>query len=502
MKKLYGLLALVINDIATFFLMWQFYYFETTNISIKRTILIVVFLLLVLINIRVIIALSKKIKGGLDPNKKERALKRIRKKIYSTNILLSISALLLVFCNYLYFLANQTLSTITLNMEPTELKIYIITSANSTIETLEDPDLITIGFDRAKDQYQSLFENFLEDQYDKYAYIDYQPLFQDYHALKDFLFQKEVDALFVCEDTYNALKKLSTSFEDDIRILESKSVKTSVASKPVNVTKDAFNVLILGVDIREDEGDIHTNTRTDTIMIASFNPKTMQASLISIPRDTYTPLSYNNQYDKLTHAALYGVGCTIETIEDLLDIDINYYAKFNFKALVGLVDAIGGIEVDVKFSFTESNSDDVPNSIAVNEGLQILNGEQALAYARHRNTQNDHVRNNSQQEVLQAILSKLTSFDTLTKVNELLKVLNTNMTTNFGREEIMDLVTITPKLGELKMETYVIEGEDYETYVTKYDENLWITDLSETSIQKAQHQIESVHTGGEVNDFD
>ena len=99
----------------------------------------------------------------------------------------------------------------------------------------------------------------------------------------------------------------------------------------MKVSKEAFNVLILGVDIREDEGDIHSNTRADTIMVASFDPKTMKASLVSIPRDTYTPLSYNNQEDKLTHAGSYGVGCMIETVENLLDIQINYYAKFNFK---------------------------------------------------------------------------------------------------------------------------------------------------------------------------
>ena len=188
---------------------------------------------------------------------------------------------------------------------------------------------------------------------------------------------------------------------------------------------------------------------------------------------------------------------SIDTIENLLDIDINYYAKFNFQALIGLVDALGGIEIDVKFSFTESNSQDIPYSIQVEEGLQTLNGEEALAYARHRSTQNDHVRNNSQQEVLKAILRKLVSFDSITKVNELLNVLKTNMSTNFGRNEILDLLTIVPRLAELEISAGSIEGNDYQTYVPKYDEDLWVTELKEESLSNTKNQIQAIHKGGE-----
>lgn len=497
MKKLYGLIVLLITDLATFFLLWQFYYYESISTIIKLAVIIVSIILLILLNIKSFMTLSKKVKATLPQEKKAKALKRIRKKKRLTNILLTLLCLCLGIGNYLYHIANQTISTITLSLEPESLDVYLITSAESQIESATDEDLIYIGFDSNQSQYLSLLEGVLIDNYDKYAYVDYQPFEEDFQQLKEDLLSGELHALMLDKESYDLICESDSSFKDQCRILETYTVATGISAKRVDVSKEAFNVLILGVDIRESEGDIHTNTRTDTIMIASFNPKTMQASLVSIPRDTYIPLSYNGQYDKLTHAALYGVGCTIETIEDLLDIEINYYAKFNFKALVGLVDALGGIDVDVKFSFTESNSDDVPNAISVSEGYQTLNGEEALAYARHRNTQNDHVRNNSQQEVLKAILNKMVSFDTITKVNELLNVLNTNMTTNFGREEIMSLVGIAPKLGELSMTTSVIEGEDYETYVEKYDEYLWITELDDDSLEAAKAQIQTILSGGD-----
>ena len=489
MKKLFGPIVLLINIGLTFFLLWQFYVHETYSFPIKLLVILGSILLLAIISIKSLMILTKKVNRHLNPERKSEVLKKIRKQKRVTTIFLLVMTLALGVGNFVYHIANQAIETITLNLEPTSLKLYLITTQDSDIKTAQDERLIYIGFDKSAEQYQSLYEDVLTEQYDKYAYIDYQPTIDYIPEIVDQLLDNELHALLVSEQTLEAIYHYNSSFENKMNILDSYTIKTSVAPKTVKVAKQAFNVLILGVDIRESEGDIHTNTRADTIMIASFDPKTMKASLISIPRDTYTPLSYNNQEDKLTHAGSYGVGCMIETVENLLDIDINYYAKFNFKALVGLVDALGGIEVDVPFSFSESNSDDIPNTVHVTEGLQILDGEKALAYARHRNTQNDHVRNNSQQEVLKAILNKMVAFDTVTKINDLLDVLNANMSTNLGRQELLDLITLVPKLGELNMSTMVIEGEDYETYVPKYDEYLWITTLDETSLESAKQLI-------------
>ena len=496
MKHIYGLLVLFISDIATFLLMWQILLNEANSI-IKYLILIVILLILMIINVKSILNLTTKVKKGLDEQTKQKALKKVVKKKFTTNILLTFFALLLVLGNYVYYLANQTLSSITLALEPTEFQTYIIVRSDSDIQDMNDSSLIHIGFNQSHEQYRSLYEDTLNNHYEKTAYVHYQPFYGDYHHLKQKLFNNELQALCISEETYNLYKQENKNFDDSIRILATHTIQTSVKGKAVNVSKEAFNVLILGVDIREGEGDIHSATRADTIMLASFNPKTMKASLISIPRDSYVPLSYNNEYDKLTHAGSYGVTCLIDTIENLLDIDINYYAKFNFQALIGLVDALGGIEIDVKFSFTESNSQDIPYSIQVEEGLQTLNGEEALAYARHRSTQNDHVRNNSQQEVLKAILRKLVSFDSITKVNELLNVLKTNMSTNFGRNEILDLLTIVPRLAELEISSGSIEGNDYQTYVPKYDEDLWVTELKEESLSNTKNQIQAIHKGGE-----
>ena len=496
MKHSYGLAVLFISNLATFLLMWQVLMNEQ-NSMIKYLVLAAILLTLIIIDFKTLLTLTTKVKKGLSSEKKQSALKKVKKKKYTANVLLTIFLIFVMGANYFYYLANQTISTITLSLEPSEFKTYFIVPKDSEIQDVNDESLIYIGFDCSQEQYRSLFEDVLDENYDKIAYIHYQPYFEDATTLKQKLFDNEIHAMYISESTLDLYKQENENFENSIRVLATHTIYTSVKAKKVNVSKDAFNVLILGVDIREGEGDIHRATRADTIMLASFNPKTMKASLISIPRDSYLPLSYNNEYDKLTHAGSYGVSCLIDTIENCLDIKINYYAKFNFQALVGLVDALGGVDVDVKFSFTESDSSDRENAISVSQGYQTLNGEQALAYARHRKTQNDHVRNNSQQEVLKAILNKLVSFDSVTKVNGLLKVLNANMTTNFGRDEILDLITIVPRLTDLEISSTIIEGNDYLTYVPKYDENLWVTELDETSLQNTKDLIEKIHKGGE-----
>ena len=496
MKHFYGLLVLIISTLLSFFLIGQIYLNEANSI-IKYLIILLIFLLIIIIDLRSLMTLTKKIKKGLPDEKRVSALKRLKKKKRMTSILLTLLSCLLVFSNYIYYIANKTISSVTLTLEPTEFESYMIVLKDSPIQDIYDSSLTYIGFDHTQSHSQSLFEDVLIENYDKYAYVDYQPFFYNLNELKEKLNNNEIHALYLSEESLNQLSQSDPNFTDSIRVLSKHTIYTSYKAKPVKVNKEAFNVLILGVDIRESEGDIHTNTRADTIMIASFNPNTMKAQLLSIPRDSLVPLSYNNQNDKLTHASLYGVDCMIETVEDLLDININYYAKFNFKALVGLVDALGGIDVDVKFSFSESNSDDIPNTIHVSQGYQTLNGEQALAYARHRSTQNDHVRNNSQQEVLKAILSKIASFDSVTKINDLLNVLNTNMSTNYGRKEILSTLTLLPKLTDLQINSAIIEGEDVLTYVPKYDEDLWITLLDEQSIELNKNAIQDILKGVE-----
>lgn len=495
MKKIYGLLILALLNISILLLVGQFFIYETLSLSVKIILGVLVGLLIILLDYKVFKLLHTRIKSSLPEIKKQKKLASLKRKKHIVNLLLSILTILSGLGNYYYFKTNQMLQTITFVMEPEELTYQVYVTKDSGISSISDEAILSIGFEQAEQEKgYSLLASTLEHQYQRINYQDFLPEFvSPRNDLYEKLKTDELDAIILSEEAKESLLVTYPNFLKETRMIQEIIIPTGVKSQPVDVSKECFNVLIMGVDIREDEGDIYTPTRTDTLMVVTFNPSTMQANLVSIPRDSYVEIAgTNGTYDKITHAGLDGIGCTIETVENLLDIEINYYAKFNFNALVNLVDTLGGIQVDVQYSFQEQDSNDVAGAINVTQGLQVLNGEQALAYARHRKTQNDHVRNESQQQVIKAILSKLASLETISKFDELMNVLANNMTTNFNREEIIALMGLIPKLNELQMTNSVLEGEDLETYVPLYDQYLWITQLDSEAIEEVTQKMKKI----------
>ncbi len=494
MKKIYGVIALLILNLACFFFIFQFFYFENTSWLIKGIVMIIVLVIDLGISLGSLKVLGRRYRRKTNV----RQIKRIQRKKLAVNIVLTLLCVVLCVGNYYYLAFNRTIAVITSNLaEPAVIHCYAYVKKDSSYQDLADPDLTLAGM--AKDERADIFTLYTEaisQDYQRTNNVDYMiRTIDNTNDLYQQLINDKVQVILIGDQALSILKSNYPQFEQNLRCIDSRQIKTAVDSVPVNVAKEPFTVLIMGVDVREYEGDIYTKTRTDTLMLATFNPHTMQLSLISIPRDSYVPLTCkDNAKDKITHAGTSGTSCTIETVEKLLGIEINYYAKFNFNALVDLVDAVGGVQVDVQYSFTEQNSQDVPDAISVQAGLQTLDGEEALAYARHRKTQNDHVRNAAQQQVLSALLQKLASPQIITRLDALMGIMQNNMTTNLNKNEIYSLAGLLPQLNSLSIDQYVLEGEDIETYVPLYDQNLWITQLDDESIQLAKAKIHSIMT--------
>lgn len=214
----------------------------------------------------------------------------------------------------------------------------------------------------------------------------------------------------------------------------------------------------MGVD-SEKENIKNSTFNGDALMLITFNPHTLSTTILSIPRDTYVPIACfsGKRKNKITHAAWYGEECMINTIEDLMDVDIDYYLKINFKGVVNLVNALGGIEVDVPFSFCEQNSDRKwgSNTVYVEKGLQNLNGEQVLALARNRHpnpsqcsskwtnyNSNDFIRGQNQQLIIKGLLNKAKTIRSLNTIYDLLDTISNSMETNMTTSEILSLYDI------------------------------------------------------------
>ena len=216
---------------------------------------------------------------------------------------------------------------------------------------------------------------------------------------------------------------------------------------------EPFTLLLLGMDSTVSDISRVTSFNADSLILITFNPKTYNATILSIPRDTYVPIAClnNNIESKITHSGWGGEKCVINTIESWMDIKIDYYAKVNFTALVKLVDEIGGIEVDVPYSFCEQNSQRQwgENTIYVKKGLQLLNGEQALALSRNRHPNptycssewtnyysDDIIRGENQQKVLNALINKLIKNIDLDKIYSIFDIIGKNVDTNMQINEI------------------------------------------------------------------
>ncbi len=290
------------------------------------------------------------------------------------------------------------------------------------------------------------------------------------------LFAKEVDAVALPSnyvELYGDEGILSARLENTKAVHTfSEIIKTTVETSGtgIDVTSEPFTVLLIGVD----EG------RSDALMVVSVNPVSLRVTVTSVPRDSYVPIACyaGNASDKINHARSRGRQCTIDTVEDLLDIEIDFFAETNFKGVVNVVDSLGGIVVDNPFEFVgqDSSSERGHKTVWVPAGDDVLlNGEQALAFARERKLYltGDFQRQANQQQVIEGILNRIVNMD---DVNQALAVLNAageNVSTNMSVDQLIDFFNLLMA----KMSRTSVQEEMaidlVQTSITGYNSSVW-----------------------------
>lgn len=317
--------------------------------------------------------------------------------------------------------------------------------------------------------------------------LTYVPI-SDVTKLKDKLYNKEVDAILISDIIKNKFEDEDEDFTSNTRILKTIEITKQIEdiTKRVSIKNTPFNVLISGIDTY---GDISQTSRNDVNIVATVNPNTNEILLTSIPRDYYVKLHGTEGYnDKLTHASYYGINMAVTTIEDILDIDINYYVKVNFTTVVDLVNEIGGVDVYADQAINKWK--DCP----IKEGYNHLNGNCALKFSRERYSyiDGDRHRGRNQQEVIKAIFTKLTSGSTiLTEYTNIINVLDGKFATNIDMNEVTDFIKY--ELNDLKDYTIINTqldgyGSMGPTYSYPY-QDLWIMIPYEDTITNAKNLI-------------
>ena len=285
------------------------------------------------------------------------------------------------------------------------------------------------------------------DQTDKIK--QYSNLKEAFEALQ----KGEIDMMSSSGLSDEALLKLDSNLKNNYKEVVTFEVEEKVEAVQKDITNTPFTILISGIDSRST--DITDISNSDSNILVSFNPNTGRVTTLSTPRDSYVQIQCGGfGYDKLTHAAAYGgTKCVKETLEKLYEVEVDYTIRINFVGVIEIVDALGGIEVDVPINkmnegvgeICEQDSHGRRNAYCWTEGeVNTFDGETALAFARNRYNQDggDLSRGQNQQIVIEAILKKATSVNNIDTINKLLTTISNHMSTNINTRDIISLYEI------------------------------------------------------------
>ena len=306
--------------------------------------------------------------------------------------------------------------------------------------------------------------------------------YDDYISMMSDLYDGVINALFVADSyvtMFNSYEKFQ-NIADETKVIYEEEKKLDNVDKVTYTTKDLtepFTILLMGVDATGDGLSKGASFNGDTLMLISFNPKTLSATVFSIPRDTYVPIACRgNKEAKINSSAYGGTSCVVKTIENLTTLKIDYYVKINFTGVVKLVDDLGSIEVDVPVNFCEQDSKRRfgEHEICLKKGVQQLNGEQALALARHRHSLplGDFQRVQHQQLVVESMFNKLKTIGDLDTFYKILSDATNNMDTNMTTPQILSLYKTFKRVLFDKENTTKLSIQ--KTYLTGYDLTLYL----------------------------
>lgn len=309
---------------------------------------------------------------------------------------------------------------------------------------------------------------------------------EDISDLIEMLESDETSAIILESAQLSIIEEENKEFYDSIRIIWSTDVEIEIAKigESVDVTKDSFNILISGIDTY---GSITKVSRSDVNILVTVNPSTHSILLTSIPRDYYVLLPEFNEYDKLTHAGIYGIETSVSAVENLLDTTINYYIKVNFTSLIDIVDALGGITVESNYDFTTQDG------YHFTKGTNELNGKEALSFARERKAfaDGDRIRGQNQELILASLINKAMSASIITNYVDLLNALDDKFVTNITDEEITDF--IKKQISEMpswNINAISLDGSNAYDYTYSYkSQKLYVMKPYEESVLNAKEQI-------------
>lgn len=300
----------------------------------------------------------------------------------------------------------------------------------------------------------------------------------------------------VFNSAYSSLLEMSyENYRSNLKTIYSYKIKTSIKDEAKAHDSNVFNIYISGIDTY---GSISTVSRSDVNLILTVNMNTHKILMTETPRDAYVkiPDGGADQYDKLTHAGIYGVETSEKTLENLYGITIDYYARLNFDSFLKLIDALGGVTVYNSQAFTSLHGNyDFP------VGNVTLDSDKALGFVRERYSleHGDYDRGNNQMKVIQAILNKMTSLKSVSNYSTIISNVQDSIQTDMKLDTVMKLVNSQLDSGEkFTITSQEVTGTGSTGELTSYampSSSLYMIKLDDASVAKASQAIKDVMEG-------
>ena len=403
-------------------------------------------------------------------------------------IVIVIMSVLLLFGNVYMYTTFSMLNRVSGDDEKT-IQMSVVVMKDSKYDKLEDLKdsifgTISVGElkyteEAVKDIEKDLNQSIVVSQSDGFA------------AFAEALYTDEVQAIVLNEGYRGMFEDNHPKFNEETKVIKSYTYteKNTSIKKAVNVSEEPFLMYISGLDTY---GGISTVSRSDVNKIMAVNPKTRQILLIDIPRDYYVPqVCQGNQKDKLTHTGIFGVDCTVQSIDNFFGEDINYYIRVNFSSLVDIVNALGGVSVDSAYAFNAAG-------FSFSAGTNNLNGEEALAFSRERYSLpgGDNERIKNQSRVLSGIINKATSPAIITNYMGMMNAVGGSFQTNMSNDEISKL--INAQLDDMRgwnIQDFAVTGTGGTDWTPANGFNAYVMYPDETSVATAKTLIAQLKNG-------
>ncbi|MDP3443958.1 MAG: LCP family protein [Ignavibacteria bacterium] len=320
---------------------------------------------------------------------------------------------------------------------------------------------------------------------DKLTVVDYKK-YDNITSQTVALDTNESNMLVLSSSSIDLIKENYSNFYQNIEVLATFRVKTETLStaKKIDITKP-FIVYISGIDTY---GPVTSVSRSDVNILAVVNPQTHKILLVNTPRDYYVQLhGTSGVKDKLTHAGIYGIDMSVNTLEDLYDIQIDYYLRVNFSSLTNIVNELNGVTVYSNYTFSADR-------YSFTKGYNQLNGEQALAFSRARYTFSggDRTRGENQQLVIEAIIAKMNNPATLLNYQNVLASTQAAVQTNMNYDDMTSLIrNQLTNMTKWIVESTAVDGVDSRNYTYSIGNmKLYVMEPNQISVDTAKIRIQ------------